>query len=221
MNKTVPDDRFIKHGFRLPNAYATMLAKEFGVRTRTLQLSDGHTDTRFECFSLLNKALRVSRTRIRQSEFIEFEVPRGYTLISASRERRPFFCNGVKVNAVHLSLYPGGYEYRGLYPSDWEAFDILINNQFARENEILLPHMMRASQELELQIAEAQGDSMAGLAVLFITALPAVKRCSGDTEVTACPRDLPGLTIGPIEDFEAPGDQPGLLCFGHVASPSS
>ncbi len=60
-----------------------------------------------------------------------------------------------------------------------------------------------------------------GLAVLFITALPAVKRCSGDTEVTACPRDLPGLTIGPIEDFEAPGDQPGLLCFGHVASPSS
>ena len=74
---------YIERTFNDPKGYVRMLTESFDMPANSLQISQGKAHTRFECFWADNQSIRVGRTRIEQSEFIEFAVPKGYTLFCA------------------------------------------------------------------------------------------------------------------------------------------
>lgn len=154
------ESSYVTRVYKDPNGYVHMLGEFLGINASSLQISEGPAQYLFECFSADDDSLRIGRTRIRQSEYIEFEVPRGFTLVSACWDQQAYFCNGVRSDGTHVSIYPGGYQFRGLYPAGWSAMDILLNNRFARAHQLLRPQLMRATRELELWVADARCPAM-------------------------------------------------------------
>ena len=64
-----------------------------------------------------------------QTEYEEFIVPEGSTLISTSRERLDIFCNKWRSDFQPLMIFPGGQLARGVFPLGYEAVDVLVPNE--------------------------------------------------------------------------------------------
>ena len=163
MYKELQTASYLHAEFTDPQAYTHMLTDSLGLRAHSIQLSHGPTSTAFDLFCNADNTLRIGRSRIRQSDYIDFEIPAGYTMVSTSLGGLPYFCNGMRVLPVQATVYPGGYRYSGAYPAGWETIDVIIDNKFARSTHILRTDLMRASRSLEFRAATDQGRRMTAI----------------------------------------------------------
>ena len=117
--------------------YGQMLRHELGIDFSSIQLNAGDRKYEMESFELASSGLCIGRTRLHQTEYSEFSVPEGHTLISISPNPAPVFCDGRKVNTGRFFLFPSGKKIRTVYFNAYTGFDLLVPDDEFSVNEIL------------------------------------------------------------------------------------
>lgn len=199
-DSTQPGYSFNQWDFHEPNAYAATLGDAFNMRAHSMQLSQGRPRTRFDCFANTEGSVRIGHSCIAYSDYLEFEVPRGHTLVSVSRKGSAYFCNGVNVYPAQLSVYPGSYRYRGVYPSEWDTIDILLENKLIRKHKLVRPDLLQAKRNLELQVADTLGQKFSVLVEHLTTAFNEARTSSNPEKQADLSRQAITITLREIRD---------------------
>ena len=109
--------------------FSAFVNERIGMKFHSYQLASGPSAYECDYLHFPEISLWIARTRPLQTEYEEFIVPEGSTLVSTSRERLDIFCNKWRSDFQPLMIFPGGQLTRGVFPLGYEAVDVLVPNE--------------------------------------------------------------------------------------------
>ena len=109
--------------------FSAFVNERIGMKFHSYQLANGTSAYHCDYLHFPEVSLWIARTRPLQSEYEEFTVPAGSTLISTSRRQVEVFCNQWRSEFQPLMIFPGGQLIRGVFPFGYEAVDVLVRNE--------------------------------------------------------------------------------------------
>ena len=133
-----------------------------------MQLTPGRSPIRYSQFDYPAAGLHITHSRLTQTDFSEFEVPRGYTFLSICCSLPPHFQNGYRVDRTSMIVYPGGRRYQAAYAAGWESFDILLENDLIAKQPRLEGELQSLETGADLIVSPRCGSAVGSLTELLI-----------------------------------------------------